>query len=100
MVDRVAVLYLGSIVELAKRDELYGNPAHPYTQALLTAVPSVKKSGRREKVYLSGEIPSPINPPAGCPFRPRCERVVAACSVEMPKLRDIGGGHMAACHAV
>jgi oligopeptide/dipeptide ABC transporter ATP-binding protein len=100
MVDRVAVLYLGSIVELADRDSLYNNPAHPYTQALLTAVPSVKKADRQKKVYLLGEIPSPLNPPAGCPFRPRCERAVAACSVEMPELRDIGGGHMAACHAV
>lgn len=100
MVDRVAVLYLGSIVEVADRDALYATPCHPYTQALLTAVPSVKKSERREKVYLSGEIPSPINPPSGCPFRPRCPRAIAVCAQEMPQLRDVGGGQMAACHVV
>jgi oligopeptide/dipeptide ABC transporter ATP-binding protein len=100
MVDRVAVLYLGSIVELAKRDDLYGTPTHPYTQALLSAVPRVNKAKRAEKTYLSGEIPSPLNPPKGCPFGPRCSRAISRCELEKPELRDVGSGHLAACHVV
>jgi oligopeptide/dipeptide ABC transporter ATP-binding protein len=100
MVDRVAVLYLGAIAELAKRDDLYGTPLHPYTQALLSAVPSVDRDERTEKTYLSGEIPSPLNPPQGCAFRPRCARAIPRCGEEKPVIRDVGGGHMVACHVV
>ena len=100
MVDRVAVLYLGSIVELAKRDDLYQTPTHPYTQALLSAVPRVNKDNRTEKTYLSGEIPSPFNPPQGCPFEPRCSRATVLCHEEKPILHDVGGGNKAACHHV
>ena len=99
--DRVAVMYLGSIVELTDRDTLYANPQHPYTEALLSAIPIPDPALRRERVILEGDVPSPLNPPTGCTFHPRCP--IAAedvCSVEIPELRPAGdnGEHMAACH--
>jgi peptide/nickel transport system ATP-binding protein/oligopeptide transport system ATP-binding protein len=100
MVDRVAVLYLGAIAELANRDDLYSHPLHPYTQALLSAVPSVNRAERTERTHLSGEIPSPLNPPEGCAFRPRCTRAIPRCGEEKPLLHDAGGGHKVACHVV
>jgi oligopeptide transport system ATP-binding protein len=100
--DRVAVMYLGVIVELAGRDELYENPLHPYTQALLTAVPipDPKKDRARRRTMLQGEIPSPLNPPAGCRFHPRCPIAMEKCRVETPAWRDVAQEHWVACHAV
>ena len=96
----VGVMYLGHMVELAASHELYENPKHPYTQMLLSAIPVADPdlSAKRKRIHLNGEIPSPLNPPSGCPFRNRCPHAKAECEQSMPKLRDLGGGHMAACH--
>ena len=98
--DRVAVMYLGVIVELADRDELYENPLHPYTQALLTAVPipNPKKDRARHRMILQGEIPSPLNPPAGCRFHPRCPVAKELCRVDIPAWHEVTPGHFVACH--
>jgi len=97
---RVAVMYLGVIVELAERNELYENAQHPYTRSLLSAVPvpDPKASRQRKRIVLQGEVPSPINPPAGCRFHPRCPIAVDRCSQEKPEWRDVGGNHWTACH--
>ncbi len=99
--DRVAVMYLGVMAELAERDELYENPLHPYTQALLSAVPipDPKKDRARRRITLSGEIPSPLNPPSGCRFHPRCPLAMTICSQEQPAWREAQPGHWVACHA-
>jgi oligopeptide/dipeptide ABC transporter ATP-binding protein len=96
---RVAVMYLGRVVELADCDELYGNPLHPYTQALLEAVPVADPAveERRQHKTLKGEVPSPINPPAGCVFHPRCAIAVEGCSKVEPVLREVKAGHWVAC---
>jgi oligopeptide/dipeptide ABC transporter ATP-binding protein len=98
--DRVAVMYLGRIVELATADALYAEAKHPYTQALLSAVPRVDPAARGKRVVLQGDVPSPLAPPAGCPFHPRCpvQDKPAACFTELPKLRVLGNGSQAACH--
>ena len=98
--DRVAVMYLGRIVELAEAPILYREPMHPYTQALLSAVPRVDPKSRRERIILQGDVPSPMNPPAGCAFHPRCpvKDKPKACFEEIPKLRVLGNGSRAACH--
>jgi oligopeptide/dipeptide ABC transporter ATP-binding protein len=98
--DRVAVMYLGRIVEIADRQVLYEAPRHPYTKALLSAVPIPDPliEAQRERVVLGGEVPSPLHPPRGCAFHPRCPVAVEECQRIRPDLRDLGAGHQAACH--
>jgi oligopeptide transport system ATP-binding protein len=98
MTHRVAVMYLGRIVEIADRDRLFSAPAHPYTQALLSSIPSFEPGAARRRITLKGELPSPIDPPAGCRFHTRCPHAFDRCRVEAPELSDRGGGQMAACH--
>lgn len=96
--DRVAVMYLGRIVELATDKELYQNPLHPYSRALLSAVPIPDPEMRRKKILLQGDVPSPINPPSGCSFHTRCPECKEICSRQEPPLQDAGNGHWVACH--
>jgi oligopeptide/dipeptide ABC transporter ATP-binding protein len=98
--DRVAVMYLGRIVELAEAKTLYRTPKHPYTQALLSAVPRIDPKARRDRIILQGDVPSPLAPPPGCPFHPRCpvKDKPKACFTELPKLRVLSNGAQAACH--
>jgi oligopeptide transport system ATP-binding protein len=95
---RVAIMYLGKIVELATREEIYSNPRHPYTRALLSAIPSVDPAGRPERIKLPGEMPSPVNPPSGCAFHPRCPYAKDECRTVEPALITGRGGHAVACH--
>ncbi|MCB0063319.1 MAG: dipeptide ABC transporter ATP-binding protein [Caldilineaceae bacterium] len=97
--DRIAVMYLGKIAEVADRDELYANPMHPYTQALLSAVPipDPKIESQRRRIILEGDVPSPANPPKGCNFCTRCPRVMDICREQEPPFKDYGNGHYAAC---
>jgi oligopeptide transport system ATP-binding protein len=96
--DRVAVMYLGKIVEIASRDELFSNPQHPYTRALMSAIPIANPKAKRDRIILQGDPPSPLNPPSGCRFHTRCPEVVEICSQEIPPLIDLGRTHMCACH--
>ena len=98
--DRVAVMYLGRIVETAVAEALYSDPRHPYSQALMSAVPIPDPDLRREKILLQGDVPSPLNPPSGCSFHPRCFARKDICTHEAPLLRDSGGGHEVACHLI
>ncbi|MCH5276695.1 MAG: ATP-binding cassette domain-containing protein [Desulfovibrionaceae bacterium] len=98
MSDRVAVMYLGRMVELAAREELFGRAAHPYTEALLAAAPVRDHGARRERPALTGDLPSPLNPPSGCAFHPRCPRAGDICSREEPLLTELRPGHLVRCH--
>jgi oligopeptide transport system ATP-binding protein len=98
MCDRIAVMYLGKIVEMTSRSALYLNPLHPYTQALLSAIPEPKTGPKREKILLGGEVPSPINPPQGCSFHPRCNYKMEECTKVEPLLKGVGDSHWVSCH--
>lgn len=98
MADRVAVMYLGQVVELADKAKLYANPRHPYTQALLAAAPNPDPAARETSSILGGDVPSPLNPPAGCRFHTRCPLAQKRCEHELPLLRSLSAGHSAACH--
>jgi oligopeptide/dipeptide ABC transporter ATP-binding protein len=94
----VAVMYLGSIVESAPSEALFTHPLHPYTRALISAALPIRPGEEHEEILLSGEVPSPTNPPAGCRFHSRCPLAFARCSEEAPELRELAPGHLAACH--
>jgi peptide/nickel transport system ATP-binding protein len=96
--DRVAVMYLGKIVEMVSNEELFANPKHPYTEALMSAVPVPDPDFHIERILLEGDVPSPVNPPSGCYFHPRCPYAQETCSQAAPEFRDLGGEHFAACH--
>jgi oligopeptide/dipeptide ABC transporter ATP-binding protein len=101
--DRVAVMYLGRVAELGDRGPMYRDPRHPYTQALMSAIPLPDPTLRRKRIILTGDVPSPVNPPSGCNFHPRCWLRArldspAVCQSEVPPLRDLGGDHVVACH--
>ena len=95
---RVMVMYLGRVVELADAKTIIRSPQHPYTQALISAVPVVDPDSKRSRIVLAGDVPSPIHPPAGCPFHPRCPVAVARCKTEVPGLREVNDGHWVGCH--
>ena len=100
--DRIAVMYLGRMVEMGDADEIYNHPLHPYSQSLLSAVPvpDPKVARANKRIVLEGDIPSPLNAPSGCPFRTRCRYATEACAESMPEFKDVGGGHFVACHRV
>jgi oligopeptide/dipeptide ABC transporter ATP-binding protein len=95
---RVAVMYLGRIVELANKADLYARPQHPYTEALLSAVPVPDPTVKSQRIILTGDVPSPVNPPTGCHFHTRCQYAQARCKVEVPALKEVAPGHFASCH--
>jgi peptide/nickel transport system ATP-binding protein len=99
--DRIGVMYLGEIVELGGAEAVYSAPAHPYTQALLSAVPEIDAgdgAARRERIVLAGDVPSPIDKPSGCPFHPRCRYATEVCRIEPPTLVERGPGRSVSCH--
>ena len=98
MSDRVGVMYLGKMVEIADYDTLYEKRSHPYTEALLSAIPRVEKKNQTKRIHLEGEVPDPYHPPTGCPFHTRCPRACERCQSEVPLLREIEPGHLVACH--
>ncbi|ANS74304.1 peptide ABC transporter substrate-binding protein [Paenibacillus yonginensis] len=97
---RIGVMYLGTMMETGSRDELFKNPLHPYTKALLSAVPVPIPKLKRERIVLKGDIPSPVNPPSGCKFHTRCPFAVERCKSEVPEFRNMGSDHFVACHLV
>ncbi|BCH23307.1 ABC transporter ATP-binding protein [Mesorhizobium sp. L-8-3] len=99
MSDRIAVMYLGRIVEEGETEELFARPRHPYTQLLLQTIPNIQKP-HRDRTVAAGEVPSPLKPPSGCPFHPRCPVATARCSAELPEMRTLGSGTRVACHLV
>ncbi|UOF91294.1 dipeptide ABC transporter ATP-binding protein [Fodinisporobacter ferrooxydans] len=96
--NRIGVMYLGRLVEIGDRDSLYDHPRHPYTQALLSAVPVADPEAKRERIILQGDVPSPANPPQGCAFHPRCPQCMEICKTVRPVLKDVGNGQQVACH--
>ncbi len=98
MSDRIGVMYLGNMVEIAEKDSLYAEPLHPYTQALISAIPSPDPKKKKERIILTGDVPSPLNPPSGCPFHPRCPMAMEQCSVTKPELKEVKPSHRVACH--
>lgn len=96
--DRISVMYLGALVEIADKADLYTNPLHPYTQALLSAIPTTNPNAKRQRIILEGDVPSPMNPPSGCRFHTRCPEAQEICKLKAPELRDLGTNHMVACH--
>ena len=96
--DRVMVMYLGNVVEIGTKEAVYEKRRHPYTQALLSAIPNVKSKEPQERILLTGDIPSPVNPPSGCPFHPRCRYCTERCKTEKPQLRTMADGTQVACH--
>ncbi|MEH7387065.1 dipeptide ABC transporter ATP-binding protein [Bacillus sp. JJ1521] len=98
MSDRIGVMYLGNIVEITDKDDLYAEPLHPYTQALISAIPEPDPRKKKERIVLQGDVPSPANPPSGCPFHPRCPMAMEECSKVKPQLKEVKPGHKVACH--
>ncbi|ALC91863.1 peptide ABC transporter substrate-binding protein [Bacillus sp. FJAT-18017] len=98
MSDRIGVMYLGNMVEIADKDSLYSEPLHPYTQALISAIPSPDPRKKKDRIILKGDVPSPLNPPTGCPFHPRCPMAMEQCSVTKPELKEVKPSHRVACH--
>lgn len=98
MSDRIGVMYLGNMVEIAEKNSLYAEPLHPYTQALISAIPSPDPRQKKERIILKGDVPSPINPPTGCPFHPRCPMAMEECSKTKPVLKEVRPTHRVACH--
>ena len=97
--DRIGVMYLGNMVEVAETEELFANTMHPYTEALLSAIPTTDADDRqKERILLEGDIPSPVNPPSGCKFHTRCRYCQEICRQQTPELKDVGNGHRVACH--
>ncbi|PYZ91514.1 peptide ABC transporter substrate-binding protein [Salipaludibacillus keqinensis] len=97
MSDRIGVMYLGNLVEVADADEIYKNPKHPYTQALISAIPQPDPRNKSERIILSGDVPSPQNPPVGCPFHPRCPEAMPECSEKKPQLKEVNKEHRVSC---
>ena len=95
---RLAVMYAGQLVETGECEAVYAEPLHPYTEALLSAALPLHPSARRQRIVLGGEVPNPMNPPAGCRFHPRCPRAMPRCEVEEPEWREVGPGRFTACH--
>ncbi|MBP1913178.1 ABC transporter ATP-binding protein [Lederbergia galactosidilytica] len=98
MSDRIGVMYLGNIIEIGDKDSVYAEPLHPYTQALISAIPSPDPRKKKERIILQGDVPSPANPPKGCPFHPRCPKAFAECALTKPALKEVKPGHRVACH--
>ena len=97
--DRIMIMYLGKVVEIGSKEEIFNAPKHPYTKALLSAIPTVGENDiKRERILLQGDIPSPVNPPNGCRFHTRCPHVTERCTKEIPGMQDFGNGHLCACH--
>ncbi|MBM7659765.1 peptide/nickel transport system ATP-binding protein [Bacillus mesophilus] len=98
MSDRIGVMYLGGLVELADKGSLYSEPLHPYTQALISAIPEPDPRKKKDRIILEGDVPSPINPPSGCTFHPRCRHAMPECQTVIPSLKEVKPGHRVACH--
>ncbi|MFD3214160.1 ABC transporter ATP-binding protein [Bacillus sp. BR_7a] len=98
--DRIIVMYLGTIVEIADKHSLFNNPQHPYTKALLSAIPTISAGTKKERIELKGDLPSPLNPPKGCRFHTRCPYAIEKCATQQPSFQSISEGHKVACHII